>query len=125
MNTLSVAAALQCTTEGAGAITPAVRQGLSLAFPVEARALAQHRVVLSDDSPLSVPVPAGANVVMVALSLAAEPVRARLSTGSGALQAVPVAPVALLVFRGDALTALDLTRSPGSETTADVFLGVL
>ena len=96
-----------------------------MSFVVSSAGFAQHKVVLSADAPVSVPLPSGTNAVMLASKQGAASVRARLSTARGAQQAVPVAPVALLVFRGDALTALDLTREPGAETTVDVFLGVL
>lgn len=63
---------------------------------------------------------AGANFVVIKAS---GRVVARVTSLDGATQALPVDPYLVLQCRSRAVTALDLIRSAGVQTTCKVFLG--
>ena len=113
--------------EPADAVAPGavVAAALSVANAQGVSEVQLTRVVLAADAPATVPVPTGTNFVFIIVPPTAQPVRARVTTTQGAQQALPVAGVLVVQTGDDPLTALDLTREAGAETTVDVFLGVV
>jgi len=64
---------------------------------------------------------AGANVVL--LKAVGGKVRARFTSIDGTAQAIPFDSYLILMSLDAPITALDLTRTPATETTCRVFLG--
>ena len=82
----------------------------------------QNTYVLDGDSPVSVQFGtlSAANAVFVK---ADGKVRVRLTSADGSQQSVPVDSVLLLTCQATGITAIDLTRVAGVDTTVEVFLG--
>jgi hypothetical protein len=81
-------------------------------------------VSLAVDAPVSVPFGGGVtNAHVVILKATGGKVRARLTSADGVSQAVPVDSFAVFTSRSVPITAIDLTRVPGTLTSVDVFLG--
>ncbi len=79
---------------------------------------------LNTDAPLLVPLPgalaSGVNVLIVKAS---SKVRVRVTSSDGSQQAWPVGTFVALVCDPVDITAIDLTRLPGVDTSVDVFIG--
>lgn len=81
-------------------------------------------IILDVDTP--VPVPFGGGVTsahVVILKATGGKVRARFTSTDGSQQSVPVDSFFVLTSRSVPISAIDLTRVPGTSTTVDVFLG--
>ena len=63
---------------------------------------------------------AGAHIVIVRST---SKVRARLTSGDGAAQSIPVDPLLILLASASPVTAIDLTRLAGVNTEVTIFLG--
>lgn len=81
-------------------------------------------IPLNADAPISVPFPSGiTSVHVVILKATGGKIRARFTSGDGALQAIPVDGFHATFSRSVPFTAIDLTRVPGTPTVVDVFIG--
>ena len=94
--------------------------------PVQSSLYLQDKLVshysLTSDAPVSVSLGslAGAHVVIIQST---GKVRARLTSGDGAAQAIPVDPLLIQIASAAPVTAIDLTRLAGVNTEVDIFLG--
>jgi len=79
-------------------------------------------VVLDVDTPVPVPFGGVANAHIVILKSTAGKVKARITSADGALQGVPFDTYWILMSDSEPITAIDLTRVAGVETTVRVFL---
>lgn len=93
---------------------------------VESLALAQfsaQRITLSSDSVTAVAL-GGLTAVNALLVKALDgKVRVRVTSADGSTQAVPVDRLLVLLADSVPMTAIDLMRVAGAETTVEVFLG--
>lgn len=98
-----------------GLLTPILEQ-----VTLDEKQLAQYD--LTSDSPQVVDFGGvtNANVVIIACD---RKVRVRITTTDGATQSIPVDDTLILISRTVAVTAIDLTRVPATETNVAVFLG--
>ena len=101
----------------------------SLAIPLQEKLALSNRVsaryVLDVDTAVTVNLTGLAEVhfVLVKVSAGAGRVRVRLTSADGSAQSVPVDGFLLLFCRNTPVTALDLTRTAGVETTVELLLG--
>lgn len=79
-------------------------------------------VVLTVDTPVSVPFGGVTNANIVILKSVVGSVTARVTSAAGALQSVPFDTYWILMNDSAPITAIDLTRVAGVETTVRVFL---
>lgn len=79
-------------------------------------------VLLSTDSPVAVAFGGVVNANIIILKAIGGKVRARLTSTDGSTQAVPFDTYLILMSDSVAVTAIDLTRVAGTETTVRVFL---
>ncbi len=77
---------------------------------------------LTSDAPVSVALGSLAAAHVVILRSTGK-VRARLTSGDGAAQAIPVDPLLIQIASAVPVTAIDLTRLAGVNTEVDIFLG--
>lgn len=89
----------------------------------------QDEVLLDVEGPVSIAFGGVVNAHVVVLKVSAGPkVKARFTSTDGAVQAIPIDPFFLVITRGSnspvvPITAIDLTRTPGFDTTVEIFLG--
>lgn len=83
-----------------------------------------NTITLTGDAPVSVQMGGvtKAHVVIVKVS-AGQKVRVRMTSTEGAQQAIPVDTWYTSISRTVPITAIDLTRTVGSQTIVDIFLG--
>jgi fructose-specific phosphotransferase system IIC component len=88
---------------------------------------AQHvdEVTLAVDTSVVVPFGGVANANIIILKAVGGKVTARITSTDGAAQSVPFDTYFILMSESVPVTALDLTRVAGVETTVRVFLGEL
>lgn len=79
-------------------------------------------VLLAADAPESVAFGDVTNANIVILKAIGGPVVARITSAAGALKEVPFDTYLILMSETVAITAITLTRAPGTETTVRVFL---
>lgn len=84
--------------------------------------VSQQSFVLSSDSPVSVPFGSMTDVNVLFVKCSGK-IRVRITSSDGSQQALPVDSVLLQISESVAVTAIDLTRVTGQETTVDVFIG--
>lgn len=91
--------------------------------PIALSAYMVQSLVLDTDSPMSVPFGGVASVNFLSVKAIDEKVRVRLTSADGSSQSVPVD--GLLVVQTDSvpITAIDVTRVTGIQTTVEVILG--
>lgn len=83
-----------------------------------------YTISLDVDGPVSVPFPPGMTVAnVVNAKTTGGKVTMRVTSPDGALQAFPIDPFLALITRSVAITAIDLTRIPGTPTVVDIFIG--
>jgi hypothetical protein len=87
------------------------------------RAKQLEDVNLGVDSPVSVPFGGVTSAHIVIMRAVGGKVKARITSADGTNQAVPFDTYWILMSESVPLTAIDLTRTPGTETTVRVFLG--
>lgn len=75
---------------------------------------------LSTDSPVNVDLSGLSEAHYLTVRSSAK-VRVRITSADGNNQAIPVNPFAIIVCSGEPITAIDLTREAGVETTVEVF----
>jgi hypothetical protein len=81
-------------------------------------------VSLDADGPQPLPFPSGMTVANVLnIKTTGGKVTVRVTSADGATQAFPVDPFLALICRSVGITAIDLTRIPGTPTVVDVFIG--
>jgi hypothetical protein len=83
----------------------------------------QVELTLTSDSAVAVSIPGASNINVVVIRTVGGKVKARISSSDGATQSVPVDPFMALITESVNITALDVTRVAGQETTVQVFLG--
>lgn len=81
------------------------------------------KMVLASDSPAAVAFGAITNAHIVFIRARGGKVRVRLTSADGSQQSVPADPLLLVISQTVPITAIDLTRLAGVETTVQVFLG--
>lgn len=79
-------------------------------------------VTLTTDSPTVVPFGGVTNAHIVILKSTGGKVRARVTSADGSAQAIPFDTYWILMSDSVPITAIDLTRVAGTETTVRVFL---
>jgi len=82
-------------------------------------------VTLTVDTPVVVPFGGVINANVIILKAVGGKVRARLTSADGVAQSAPFDTYFILMSESVPVTALDLTRVAGVETTVRVFLGEL
>jgi len=119
------------TLAGSWSSTPAVGSpsGIgSICAPLDEQLILTKKdydtIPLTVDSAVAVPFGGGVTSAhVVILKATGGKVRARLTSADGSAQAVPVDGFQLVISRTVPITAIDLTRTAGVDTTVDVFLG--
>tara|TARA_Y100000593_G_scaffold86192_1_gene164457 strand:- start:217 stop:603 length:387 start_codon:yes stop_codon:yes gene_type:complete len=105
------------TSSGGATISAPVDETVQLASRT------QIELVLSADPAVAVSIPAAANINVVIIRTVGGKVKARFTSSDGATQGVPVDPFAVVISESVNITALDVQRVAGVETTVKVFLG--
>lgn len=90
---------------------------------VTLEARTSYDVALTVDTPVAVSFGGVTNANVVVLKALGGKVRARLTSADGATQAVPFDTYLILMSDTVPITAIDLTRVAGVDTTVRVFLG--
>jgi hypothetical protein len=80
-------------------------------------------IELGVDTPVSIEFGGVTNAHVVILKAVGGKVRARVTSGDGAQQAIPFDTYIILMSMEEPITAIDLTRTPATLTTVRVFLG--
>ena len=78
------------------------------------------KYTLTSDSPVNVDLNGLSEVHYLMVRCSAK-VRMRATSADGNNQAIPVNPFAFIVSSGEPITAIDLTREAGVETSVEVF----
>lgn len=81
------------------------------------------QITLDSEGPISLPLGPLAAVNLIVLKVAGDPVTVRLTSSAGTEQAFPVDTFFSLFSRSEDITAIDVTRTPGSLTAIKYFLG--
>lgn len=89
---------------------------------IQVKAKQVSEMVLSADAPATVDFGGVVNAHIVILKSTGGKVRARVTSADGVSQAVPFDTYWILMSEALPLTAIDLTRVAGAETTVRVFL---
>ena len=107
---------------GNPSFAPAIEAPIAEAVTLKAKQLTE--MVLDVDTPIAVDFGgvSDAHVVILKVSAGAK-VRARITSVDGTQQAVPFDTYMVLMNENSPVTAIDLTRTPATETTVRVFLG--
>jgi hypothetical protein len=102
---------------GIGAITAPLTESLQLTQ--------KHydTIPLGADAPAAINFGGVVNAHVVVLKATGGKVRVRATSTDGALQAIPVDDLIIIISRTVPITAIDLTRVAGVLTLVDVFLG--
>ena len=98
-------------------VTAALDERMSLANELVSQ------LVLDSEGAVSIPFGGLDAANLVVLKVAGGPVTVRLTSAAGTTQAVPVDTFFTLFSRGANITAIDVTRTPGTLTTIKYFLG--
>lgn len=99
---------------------PSIAAQISEGLQLKAKQISE--MVLTADAPLAVPFGGVANAHIVILKSTGGKVRARLTSADGVAQSVPFDTYWILMSEAVPITAIDLTRIAGAETTVRVFL---
>ena len=119
-----------CTLDGSYSVEPAsgspsgdpeISTPLSEVVSIDEKSVIKMK--LTDDNPALVSFGAITNAHIVFVRARGSKVRARLTSADGSQQSVPVDPPLLSISQTVPITAVDLTRTAGVETTVQVFLG--
>jgi hypothetical protein len=99
----------------------------SLSFPLAERMVLVNmqaaRYELDADDPVNVQFGGVTNAQVLFIKAVGGKVRVRITSADGATQAIPVSDMLYLECVDVPITAIDLTRVAGTETTVEVFLG--
>lgn len=104
---------------GSRSIDPEVRSRIDERLAIAAKAV--QTLELDVDTAVSVDMSNLGEAAVVVIKTD-QKVKARLTSTDGATQAVPVDGVLILIAKAVGYTAIDLTRLPGTPTTARIFL---
>lgn len=80
-------------------------------------------MLLTTDAPVALPFGGLPNAAVVIVKAVGGPVLLRLTSAEGTQQRVPVDSFAVLTASAVPYTAVDVTRTPGAQTTVRFFLG--
>jgi hypothetical protein len=99
----------------------------SFVAPIDERVTLTNKLYqeysLDSDMPVSVAFGGLTSANVVILKAAGGKVRARITSADGSAQAVPFDSYWILMSLANPVTALDLTRTPATPITVQVFLG--
>lgn len=121
-STFKIAAAVTDTPGDTNA-SGAVRHDMTVQ---ETEAIARrlvNEVTLSDDNPVALALGGLASVNVIVIRTTGAPVRVSLTGPGGAAQVVSVDPLACIVSRSEAYTAITVARQDQIETTVSYYLG--
>jgi len=81
------------------------------------------RYSLDTDAPVSVDLGGLDEVNVLVVKTIGGKIRLRVTSADGSQQSIPVDSFLSMISLSVPITALDLTRTPGTSTTVDIFLG--
>lgn len=105
-----------------------VRSGIpSVESPIDERVILVNKTIgqydLTVDTPVPVDLSGLTQVNVLFVKAIGGKIRLRLTSADGSQQAIPVDSFFALISLSTAITAIDLTRTPGTVTTVDIFMG--
>jgi len=100
---------------------PSVESPISEKVALVSKALAEYRLTV--DTPVSVALGLLTQVNVLVLKAIGGKVRVRLTSADGSQQSIPVDSFLALTTLSVPVTAIDLTRTVGTTTTVEIFIG--